>query len=60
VRTQLPYALTVGLVATLAGSIPVAMGMPWWLGMLIGAVSLVALLKVLGQESLPPAANELP
>lgn len=51
VRTQLPYALVVGLVAILAGSLPVAMGLPWWLGMLAGLALLWLLLRNLGRRS---------
>lgn len=44
VRTQLPYALTVGTVAILAGTIPGAYGVPFWvtvpisLGILYGVI----------------------
>lgn len=31
VRTQLPYALTVGVVATMAGTLPAALGVPFWI-----------------------------
>jgi Na+/H+ antiporter NhaC len=51
VRTQLPYALVVGLVAILAGSLPVALGLPWWLGMLAGLALLWLLLRNLGRRS---------
>jgi Na+/H+ antiporter NhaC len=51
VRTQLPYAITVGLVAILAGTLPVAMGMPWWLGLLIGIGLLWTVLRMLGKYS---------
>ncbi len=36
VRTQLPYALSVGFVAILVGTIPTGFGFPWWASMLIG------------------------
>jgi Na+/H+ antiporter NhaC len=51
VRTQMPYALLVGAVAIGVGSIPVAFGMPWWLGLLIGAGLLFTILRVFGQAS---------
>jgi Na+/H+ antiporter NhaC len=57
VRTQLPYAMTVGLTSILTGSIPVAMGMPWWLGLLIGAAVLVTLMIFIGRESHPAATT---
>jgi Na+/H+ antiporter NhaC len=53
VRTQLPYAGTVGLVSILTGSLPVALGMPWWLGLLIGLAVLAVILRVLGKSSEP-------
>jgi len=49
VRTQLPYALVVGLVAILAGSLPVAMGLPWWLGMATGLILLWVILRTVGR-----------
>ena len=56
VRTQLPYALLVGGVAIGVGSIPVAFGMPWWLGLLLGAGLLYTILRVVGQA--PPQSTE--
>ncbi len=55
VRTQLPYALLVGIVSLGAGSIPVAFGMPWWIGLLIGAGLLYGVLKLVGQTTAHPA-----
>lgn len=49
VRTQLPYALAVGGVAIVAGSIPVAFGMPWWLGLILGVALLYLLLRIVGK-----------
>jgi Na+/H+ antiporter NhaC len=48
VRTQLPYALSVGTVAILFGTLPAGFGMPWWIGLLIGAVLLYGLLRTVG------------
>jgi Na+/H+ antiporter NhaC len=48
VRTQLPYALSVGLVALLLGTLPAGFGMPWWIGLLAGAVLLPTLLYTFG------------
>ena len=50
VRTQLPYALLVGAVALGAGSLPVAFGMPWWLGLVMGAALLFLVLRLAGQR----------
>ena len=50
VRTQLPYAMTVGGgVAILLGSIMTALGSPWWIGMSLGLLVLWLILKVLRQ-----------
>ncbi|KAA9133188.1 Na+/H+ antiporter NhaC family protein [Marinihelvus fidelis] len=50
VRTQLPYAMLVGAVSILAGSLPVALGMPWWAGLGLGLVLLAAILRLLGRD----------
>jgi Na+/H+ antiporter NhaC len=49
VRTQLPYAMVVGVVSLAAGTVPVAYGLPWWLGVLIGFGVLVVILRALGK-----------
>ena len=51
VRTQLPYALLVGTVALGAGSLPVAFGLPWWLGLLAGAALLFVILRLFGRTA---------
>lgn len=51
VRTQLPYATTVGAVAILFGSIMTALGSPWWLGMSLGLIVLWLILRFYGQPS---------
>ena len=30
VRTQIPYALTAGVISILVGLLPVGLGVPWW------------------------------
>ena len=50
VRTQLPYALVVGVVGILVGNIPTAFGFPVWLSLLLGAVILFALLRFYGEK----------
>jgi len=57
VRTQLPYAMTVGGVAILIGSIPTALGLPWWLGMTVGLLILWLILKFYGKPSYEPQAG---
>jgi len=51
VRTQLPYAIVVALVALIAGTLPVAMGMPWWLGLALGIILLWLILRFFGGTS---------
>ena len=47
VRTQLPYALTVGVVALVAGYISTLLGGGWFVSMIILAVGIVLLLGVI-------------
>jgi Na+/H+ antiporter NhaC len=54
VRTQLPYAMTVGGTAILFGSLMTALGSPWWLGMSIGIVVLWLILRFYGSLSREP------
>ena len=49
VRTQLPYALSVGAVALFLGTVPTAYGVPWWLVMPLGAAVLIGALWFFGQ-----------
>lgn len=51
VRTQLPYALLVGVVSILACNLPVAYGLPWWAGLLLAAIILISLLYLFGRRS---------
>ena len=55
VRTQLPYAFSVGLVAILLGTVPAGFGFPWWLSMLAGAAVLLTGLRFFGK----PVATEI-
>lgn len=50
VRTQLPYALVVGLVAVLVGTLPTGFGFPWWISMLTGAAVLFGALVYIGKK----------
>ncbi len=49
VRTQLPYALTVGMVALLLGTLPTGYNVPWWVMMPICAAVLFAVVRFVGQ-----------
>jgi len=50
VRTQLPYAMAVGLVALLVGTLPTGYGLPWWLALPAGAAVLYGLIRFLGRR----------
>ena len=49
VRTQLPYALTVGGAAVLLGTLPTGFGFPWWLSLPLGALTLFGILRFFGK-----------
>ena len=52
VRTQLPYALVVGVISIVFGSIGTAYGLPVWAALLIGVLLLISILKVFGKTGL--------
>ncbi|GIV11096.1 MAG: sodium:proton antiporter [Fimbriimonadales bacterium] len=49
VRTQIPYALTVGLVAWLIGDIATAFGLPVWAALTIGVALLGLIVRLMGK-----------
>jgi Na+/H+ antiporter NhaC len=51
VRTQLPYALLVGSVGVLGGTLPVGFGFPWWASLSLGAIMLIVVLRIFGKIS---------
>ena len=51
VRTQAPYALVVGAIAVMVGSIPSAYGAPWWLCLAVGGAGVVAVVRLLGRPA---------
>ena len=51
VRTQLPYALLVGVVALGLGTIPGGFGLPPWISLIAGTAALVFALKLLGRSA---------
>lgn len=50
VRTQLPYALSVGLVSLFCGGVLFAFGVPWYLLYLIGFIFIFGILSVFGKN----------
>ena len=50
VRTQLPYAFSVGIVAVLVGTLPTGFGFPWWLSLLIGLAVLSVGIRFFGKK----------
>jgi Na+/H+ antiporter NhaC len=51
VRTQIPYALAVGVVGMLVGDIPTAYGLSPWISIVLGAGLLLGLLYAVGQRT---------
>lgn len=51
VRTQLPYALTVGGVALLAGTLPSSFGLPAYLSMILGIGMLFLVVRLFGRKN---------
>jgi Na+/H+ antiporter NhaC len=52
VRTQLPYALVVGFVATFFGTIPSSYGVPFWIVFPFCLAVLVIVVRVFGRKSI--------
>ena len=51
VRTQLPYAMVVGLVAIVLGTIPTGYGLPWWISMVVSGAVLYVGLRLFGKSA---------
>jgi Na+/H+ antiporter NhaC len=51
VRTQLPYALLVAIVAMLLGSLPAGLGLSPWIPIVAGAIVLAVVLRWFGRET---------
>lgn len=60
VRTQMPYALTVGSVALLAGTIPAAFGLSMWLLLPFSVLLLVLVVRVFGKKINSGSISEAP
>ncbi|MBI9065896.1 MAG: Na+/H+ antiporter NhaC family protein [Salinivirgaceae bacterium] len=50
VRTQMPYALTVGGVAAFVGVLPAAIGVPWWITFPAGIGVMFLIIKYIGKK----------
>lgn len=50
VRTQMPYALTVGFVAVLFGTLPASFGLPFWLSLIIALSILYLIVQLKGKK----------
>ena len=50
VKTQMPYALTVGGVAVLLGVLPTALGLPSWVAFLMGFAVLWLIVRLVGKK----------
>jgi Na+/H+ antiporter NhaC len=51
VRTQLPYALLVGIVAIGIGTIPAGYGVPPWVSLIVGGAILLSVLRFFGRRA---------
>jgi Na+/H+ antiporter NhaC len=51
VRTQMPYALVVGLLAILFGTLPIGFGWNVWLMLPVGVIVMLAILLMFGKRS---------
>jgi Na+/H+ antiporter NhaC len=51
VRTQLPYALLVGVVGLVIGTVPAGYGLPPWISIVVGIAVLAGILKTIGKKA---------
>ena len=51
VRTQLPYALLIAVVALAVGEVPTALGLPWWVSLVVGSGLVVAVVWWIGRRA---------
>jgi Na+/H+ antiporter NhaC len=57
VRTQMPYALALGVLGMVLGDIPTAYGLSPWISLLVGTLVIVVVVRFLGKRvDSPPAA----
>ncbi|MGB6642249.1 MAG: Na+/H+ antiporter NhaC family protein [Thermoanaerobaculia bacterium] len=56
VRTQIPYALGLGILGMMLGDIPTAFGLSPWISLLVGSAVIVLIVRFFGQKVDLPAA----
>lgn len=54
VRTQMPYAISVAGISIVFGTLPIGLGAPAWLLLILGTVGMVFLLRNFGKVPEPP------
>lgn len=57
VRTQLPYAIAIGIISIVFGTIPAGLGLNPWICLLLGLAASYALLRIFGKKATAPAAT---
>ncbi len=50
VRTQMPYACTVAGASIICGLLPLAFGVPYWAGLLLGSLAIYAVFRISGKQ----------
>ena len=50
VRTQMPYAVLVGIICIFCGTLPAAFGISPWLSLLVGTGVLIAIVLSIGKQ----------
>ncbi|MDB4749336.1 hypothetical protein OAF83_00375 [Rubripirellula sp.] len=58
VRTQMPYAIVVGVVCILCGTLPAAFGVSPWISLFVGTAALVAVVRGFGKLPRETEAND--
>lgn len=57
-KTQLPYAVSVGLIAIIFGYIPVGLGVNVWLSMLISIIAMLLIFNIVGRSVEEPISEQ--
>lgn len=51
VRTQMPYAILVGIISILCGTLPIGFGAPAWLLLILGTAAMIFVVLLIGQKA---------